>query len=128
MNIRKPNIFMSDCSYQYADGVYTIQGTHALKGRTEFLQVLKKDHFVCICACLMLFSIPVKKWDTRKVDEILGYGTYIYNHADDLEISEHRTIKNVLIQKYFFDIIVKRIKIENWRSNKNLSTGFNFSI
>nr|CAH7728599.1 unnamed protein product [Callosobruchus chinensis] len=109
--------------YQHKNGYSVIEGTKALKGREDISDELKEDHFVCLCACLILLSTPVRKWDTKKVDSALDNGRHVYSHADDLEISEKRIIKNILVGKHFFDIIVKQIKIENWRSNKNLKGG-----
>ncbi|CAG9770182.1 unnamed protein product [Ceutorhynchus assimilis] len=120
--------------YQYKKGIYVIEGTRGLvsgenlgedneeEARARIMK-LGEDHFACICACLMLLSLPIEKWDTKKVDEVLDHGNHIYSHADDLEMSEKRTIKNILIGKNFFDIIVKRVKIENSRDNRNLKTG-----
>ncbi|KAL1502117.1 hypothetical protein ABEB36_007309 [Hypothenemus hampei] len=128
-DLKKPE---NKVGYQYKNGRYTIEGTRALGGSEETNEEeeqragamkLQQDHFACICACLMLLSYPIDKWDTKKVDEILDYGNHIYAHADDLELSEKRTIKNILIGKQFFDIIVKKVKIENWRDNKNLNKG-----
>ncbi|KAJ8965790.1 hypothetical protein NQ314_003906, partial [Rhamnusium bicolor] len=107
--------------YRIKNGIYLIEGTKAIKERDAMCPELKQDHFVCLCACLMLLTCAVQKWDTKKVDQVIDHGAHVYSHADDLEISEKRTIKNVLIQKNFFDIIVKNIKIENWKDNKNLS-------
>lgn len=55
-------------------------------------------------------------------------GKHVYSHADDLDLSEKRIIKNVLIEKHFFDLIVKKIKIENWKDRKNINTGRNDSF
>ncbi|XP_030747485.1 uncharacterized protein LOC115875983 isoform X2 [Sitophilus oryzae] len=118
--------------YRYENGYYVIKGTRAMESSGDDANdeaaragtaELTEDHFCCICACLMLLSCPVEKWDTKKIDEVLDHGAHIYSHADDLEMSDKRTIKNILIQKNFFDIIVKKVKIENWKDNKNLSTG-----
>ncbi|CAH1118613.1 unnamed protein product [Phaedon cochleariae] len=109
--------------YQYKNGFYTIQGTKAVAGRKTVTEELKEDHFICLCACLVLLTCPVKKWDTKKVDKVLEYGKHVYSHAEDLNISQKRTIKNVLIGEHFFDVIVKSIKIENWRDNKSLNEG-----
>lgn len=43
--------------YQYKHGYYTIQGTAALEGGTEASKELKQDHFVCLCAALMLLKV-----------------------------------------------------------------------
>uniref|UniRef100_A0AAR5Q8U4 Uncharacterized protein n=1 Tax=Dendroctonus ponderosae TaxID=77166 RepID=A0AAR5Q8U4_DENPD len=119
--------------YQFRNGLYVIEGTRALKsadteeenedGIRRSPIELQEDHFACLCAGLMLLSCSVGKWDTKSVDEVLDHGNHIFAHADDLEMSEKRTIKNILIKKNFFDIIVKKIRIENWRDNRNLSAG-----
>lgn len=75
----------------------------------------------------MLMTCPVSKWDTKKVDAVIDNGAHVFSHADDLNISEKRIIKNILVDKYFFDLIVKRIKIENYSDRKNLSTGKMFN-
>ncbi|KAJ8921144.1 hypothetical protein NQ315_013615, partial [Exocentrus adspersus] len=107
--------------YQNKDGVFVLEGTNQLPGRGTVTDELKEDHFVCLCACLVLMTTPVHRWDTKKVDQVLEYGKHVFSHAEDLEISEKRTIKNVLIDRYFFDIIVKQQKIENWRNRKTMS-------
>lgn len=71
----------------------------------------------------MLIEVPLDKWDTAKVDYCLDQGKNIYNHADDLCATEKRIIKNVLIRKHFFDIIVKKIQILNYSQNKDMDTG-----
>ncbi|XP_050312085.1 uncharacterized protein LOC126747459 isoform X2 [Anthonomus grandis grandis] len=119
--------------YQYKKPNYVIEGTRALvaesaedegdEQKRAGVVELQEDHFACLCACLMLLSCPIEKWDTKKVDEVLDHGNHVYSHADDLEVSEKRTIKNILIRKNFFDIIVRKVKIENWRDNKNLNRG-----
>ncbi|KAJ8954133.1 hypothetical protein NQ318_005727 [Aromia moschata] len=113
--------------YQYKNGIYVVEGTKHLDDRQQISDELKPDHFACLCACLLLLTCPVKKWDTKKVNQVIDHGKHVFSHADDLEISERRTIKNVLIQRHFFDIIVKKLKIENWRDNKNLNTGESYT-
>lgn len=71
----------------------------------------------------MLLTTPIYKWDTKKVDKVLDSGKHVYTHADDLEVSEKRTIKNLLIDTHLFDIIVKQQKIVNTKSQKTLSKG-----
>lgn len=72
---------------------------------------------------MMLLLRPIKKWDTKTVDYVIDQGKHIFSHAEDLDVSEKRTIRNVLIHKYFFDVVVKRIEIVDWQDNKNLETG-----
>lgn len=108
--------------------MYVIEGTKQLTGRASVSDELKQDHFVCICACLMLLTTPIQKWDTKKVDQVLDNGKHVFSHAEDLDISEKRTIKNVLIDKHFFDIVIKQVKIENWRDKRNLPTGNTFPL
>ncbi|XP_060534310.1 uncharacterized protein LOC132706790 [Cylas formicarius] len=114
---------VSKGGYRYKSGFYVIEGARALEVREADASQLREDHFACLCACLTLLSVPIQKWDSKKVDEVLEYGNHVYSHADDLAVSDKRTIKNVLIGKNFFDVIVKRVRIENWRDNKDLSTG-----
>ncbi|CAG9829601.1 unnamed protein product, partial [Diabrotica balteata] len=114
--------------YHYQSGYCTILGTKALPGRKAVSADLKEDHFICVCACLLLLTTPVTRWDTRKVDLAIDYGIHVYSHADDLLISEKRTIKNILVGKHFFDIIIKLIKIEDWKQNRNLSKGIDYLL
>ena len=100
-----------------------IEGTRGLEGRDQISEVLKKDHFVCLCACLMLISCQIKKWDTKKMDQIFEQGEHVFSHAKNLDISDKRTIKNILVGKHYFDIIVKPIVINNWRKNRNVIMG-----
>lgn len=73
-------------------------------------------------------TCPINKWDTKKVDNVMDNGSHVYSKAEDLYISERRIIKNILMEKHFFDLIVKRIKIENYRDRKNLNTGKKYKI
>uniref|UniRef100_A0A6P7G2I3 Uncharacterized protein LOC114333566 isoform X1 n=2 Tax=Diabrotica virgifera virgifera TaxID=50390 RepID=A0A6P7G2I3_DIAVI len=114
--------------YHYQAGHCTILGTKALPNRKAVSADLKEDHFICVCACLLLLTTPVTRWDTRKVDLAIDYGVHVYSHADDLLISEKRTIKNILVGKHFFDIIIKLIKIEDWKQNRNLSKGIDYLL
>lgn len=102
--------------------MYVIEGTKALSDKTVSAE-LKEDHFICLCACLLLMTCPISKWDTKKVNGVIDNGVHVFSHAEDLNISEKRIIKNILVEKYFFDLIVKRIKIENYFDRKNLNTG-----
>ncbi|KAF5281690.1 hypothetical protein FQA39_LY17711 [Lamprigera yunnana] len=98
--------------YQLHDGMLTLQGTKALEDReTINYDELKKDHFVCICACLLLVNYPILRWDTKRVDYVIDQGCHIYDHAENLEISEKRIIRNVLMYKNFFDIIITSVRI-----------------
>ncbi|XP_056633873.1 uncharacterized protein LOC130443327 [Diorhabda sublineata] len=114
--------------YQYKDGYYTITGTKVLPNREAASEELTEDHFICICSCLILLTTPINKWDTKKVDLAMDYGMHVFSHADDLLISEKRTIKNILVGKYFFDIIIKMIKIEDWKQNRHLSLGIDYLL
>lgn len=68
-------------SYQYKNKRFVIEGTRAITGggaddeeeqqKRSGTAQLQEDHFACICACLMLLSLPVEKWDTKKVDEVI---------------------------------------------------------
>lgn len=108
--------------YQYKNKVYVIEGSKGLEDKSVSLE-LKEDHFVCLCASVMLMTCPVSKWDTKKVNIVIDNGIHVFSHADDLNISEKRIIKNILVEKHFFDLIVKRIKIENYMDRKNLNKG-----
>lgn len=105
------------------DGFYTIEGTKSLKGRDSASEELKPDHFVCLCAAIMLLNCPVNKWDSRRVDNVIKQGNHVYSHAEELNISEKRIIRNILIDQYFFDIVVKKIAITNPKLNKNFQKG-----
>lgn len=73
----------------------------------------------------MLMVTPIQKWDTRRVDRVLDNGQHVFSHAEDLEVSEKRTIKNVLIDKYFFDIVVKQLKIGRNKRSISASECYN---
>ncbi|GJQ78159.1 hypothetical protein Trydic_g2491 [Trypoxylus dichotomus] len=109
--------------FYYKDGFYVAEGTKSLEGSHEVSHVLKEDHFVCLCACLMVINCTIEKWDTKKIDLVIDQGKHIYSHATNVEISDKRTIKNILMCKHFFDVIVRPIKINNWRKNKNIDVG-----
>ncbi|KAF2899351.1 hypothetical protein ILUMI_06824 [Ignelater luminosus] len=110
--------------YQLYDGILVLHGSTALQGRYDIdYNELKEDHFVCICACLMVLNYPILKWDTKRVNYVIEQGKNIHAHAEFLEISQKRIIRNILIYKHFFDIIVTNVKIPNWKQNKNLDVG-----
>lgn len=109
--------------YQYKDGYYTIQGSGALEGGSVVEKQLKQDHFVCLCAALMLLKTPIDKWDVRKVDLVLEQGVKLYSECEELWPTERRLIYNILICDMYFDVVVKRIQFPTWQKNKNLSTG-----
>lgn len=115
--------FENKVGYQLSDGFYTICGTSALEGGNVASKDLKQDHFVCLCAALMLLKLPIEKWDTRKVNLVLDQGAQIYTECDELVPTEKRSIYNILICDTYFDIIVKPLKFPEWKKNKNLSTG-----
>lgn len=114
--------------YQFKDGLYVIEGTTMLEGRTVPSEILKEDHFVCICACLLLIIVPLRKWNYKKVDETIINGKYVFSHGDDLEKSKQRTIQNLFIDKYFFNLTIKEISIENKKLNANVSVGIDTLI
>ncbi|KAK5638442.1 hypothetical protein RI129_012737 [Pyrocoelia pectoralis] len=109
--------------YQLHDGMLTLRGSIALNGRAanEFYN-LKPDHFVCICACLMLLNYPILRWDTKRVNYIIDQGKHIYSHAENLSISDKRIIRNILMYQHFFDIIITTVKFPDWHDKQNLST------
>ncbi|KAK4878460.1 hypothetical protein RN001_010966 [Aquatica leii] len=107
--------------YQLNEDFLTLQGTKALEGRNEIdYDELKRDHFVCICACLLLLNYPILRWDTKRVDYVIDQGNHIYDHAENLSISEKRIIRNILIYQNFFDIIITSVKIPGG-NNRNLA-------
>lgn len=115
--------------YQLYDSILVLHGSTALQGRHEInYNELKEDHFVCICACLMVLNYPILRWDTKRVNYVIEQGKNIHSHAEFLEISQKRIIRNILIYKHFFDIIVTSVKIPDWKKNKNLDVGKKFEI
>nr|XP_022920512.1 uncharacterized protein LOC111428977 [Onthophagus taurus] len=114
--------------FQNRSGYWVVEGTRypTSPTREDVSDILKADHFVCICVCLTVISVPIKKWDTLKVNRVINQGQHIYSHAENLEHSEKRTIKNILIGKHFFDIIVKPIDVARWRGPHNITTGLKF--
>lgn len=114
---------MLNFSYQFRRGFNTIRGTTALPGFKSISGKLKEDHFVCICAGIMLLSCPVKEWDTEKVDYVMEKGKSIFAQTEDLSLSDKRILRNILIDKHYFDIVVKKVEISDWKSNKNVEMG-----
>lgn len=86
---------------------------------------LKDDHFICLVALLNVLTTSMPRWDTKRVDAVIDQGKRIYDLAEDLNETNKRFIKNILIGSHLFDIIVKKIKIEDWKKNKNLDVGMN---
>ncbi|KAB0791416.1 hypothetical protein PPYR_03216 [Photinus pyralis] len=109
--------------YQLSEGMLTLQGSTALHGRaTNEFYNLKPDHFVCICASLMLLNYPILRWDTKRVNYVVEQGNHVYSHAENFSISDKRIIRNILIYQHFFDIIITTLKFPDWHDKKNLST------
>lgn len=71
----------------------------------------------------MVINHPIRKWDTKRVDAVLDQGVHIFTHAKNIEVAMKRTIKNILMGKYFFDICVRKIVIPTWRKNRNIDVG-----
>ncbi|KAF5279335.1 hypothetical protein FQR65_LT15408 [Abscondita terminalis] len=118
------NLRQNRIGYQLNDHYLTLQGSKALKDRKIIdYDDLKPDHFVCLCACLLLLNFPILRWDTNRVDYVLDQGYHVFKHADNLAITEKRIIRNVLIYQHFFDVIVNAAKLPDGRSGslkKNL--------
>ncbi|CAG9853720.1 unnamed protein product [Phyllotreta striolata] len=104
---RKPE---NRVGYYFEDGMWILPGTKVLTNKSEVCEDLKEDHFICICACLMLFTTPIEKWSTKKVNSAYCIGKNVYCHAESLLIVEKRYIRNILIEKNFFDVIVKKLE------------------
>lgn len=107
----------------FRNGRFLLEGSKVLEDVGKVTGELKADHFVSIAACLMVISNPLKRWDTRRVDTVLDIGQHIFSHAENVEIASKRTIKNILMGKYFFDILVRQITIPSWKMNRNLDVG-----
>lgn len=90
----------------------TIQGTFGLGNRFGITGTVKKCHFISICALLGLLCKPIKEWSTKRVDYVFEAGTNLFPFIDNVNFADKRSIRNLLIDKYFFDIVVKRIHIQ----------------
>lgn len=64
----------------------------------------------------MLMNCPLEKWSTRKIDQIIDQGQQICAKTTDLTITAKRIIKNILIDKNYFDIVAKTSQETNWTS------------
>lgn len=80
---------------------------------------------MCLVSLLNVITTSMSRWDTKRVDAVIDQGKQIYALAEDLNETNKRTIKNILIGSHLFDVIVKKIKIEDWKRNKSLDVGLN---
>lgn len=71
----------------------------------------------------MLLNNPIKKWDDRKIDEVVDEGLHIYSHVDDFRVCSKKFITNVLIDDYLFDIVVYRMNFATFDSRHSLRAG-----
>ncbi|XP_017785360.1 PREDICTED: uncharacterized protein LOC108568662 [Nicrophorus vespilloides] len=103
-----------------------IEGTKSLASPGLNQVELMEDHFVCIAACLMVINKPIIAWDTKTVNRVFDIGNNVYVHADNLDVARKRTIRNILVGKHFFDIIITIIKIDDYKKSKNLEISLNY--
>lgn len=109
--------------YHKIDNKYKIEGSKGSTGAGECTSLLKEDYFVCLCASLLLLNHPLKKWNEKKIDSCLEQGQEIFSHAEDLDICSKKFIKNILIEDYFFSVVVKKMVFASYKLNKDLKTG-----
>lgn len=91
----------------------TIQGTQGLDDRMVVTGTVKNCHFISICTLLGLLCKPIKEWSTKRVDYVFESGVNLYPFIDNVNFADKRSIRNLQIDKYFFDIVIKRIPILN---------------
>nr|XP_015836513.1 PREDICTED: uncharacterized protein LOC657194 isoform X1 [Tribolium castaneum] len=109
--------------YHLVDKLYKIEGTRSLGGGGTVSDTLKEDYFVCLCACLLLLNLPIKRWDDRKIDTVLDQGIHIFSHVEDHDVCSKKFIKNILIDDYIFDIIANRVKFATYSSGRTFRSG-----
>ncbi|GLV36900.1 uncharacterized protein CBL_02265 [Carabus blaptoides fortunei] len=102
-----------------------IEGSSGLGERTEDDGQVKPCHFINLCAMIGLLNRPIKSWDTKRVDYVLDMGQTLFNYIDNTNFAEKRNIQNLLLDKHFFDILVKRLDIQNPVNRKNLTVALN---
>ncbi|XP_065172962.1 LOW QUALITY PROTEIN: uncharacterized protein [Atheta coriaria] len=112
--------------YVKVTNVEVIEGTKVLERPASDQVDLMEDHFASLAAALMVIHKPLENWTTKNVDKTIDLGKHIYDHADSLEQSRRRTIRNILVGKYFFDVIVKTIEIEPYKYRKNFKESLKY--
>lgn len=114
--------------YQKKNKVSVIEGTNVLEGRNEGVGEIKSCHFISVCAMIGLFGTTVNDWDTKRVDYIVRCGLNLFSYVDNPNFADSRNIDNLLIDRYFFDFIIKRIIIADERSVKNFKLALNHML
>lgn len=123
---KKPPKPRNYLGYQKRGRFVTIQGTSGLEGRMDMDGQVKVCHFICVCAMLGLVCKPLKKWTTKRVDYIFDSGTSLFPYIDNTNFADKRSIKNLLIDRYFFDVVIKRLVVEKPDRFKHIFAALKF--
>lgn len=105
--------------YQNYDGLYRIEGTTALKGRSPSGEV-KVCHFVGLVAMLLAAMHPLRTWDHFMVDSCFEKGQEIMDKSVNCGVCEKRVIKNVILDGKFINLNIKKIIVINENREKTL--------
>ncbi|XP_050667045.1 uncharacterized protein LOC126966832 [Leptidea sinapis] len=105
--------------YQMINGVYRIEGTTSLSGKSDSSDV-KSCHFVCLIAMLMATMHPIRTWDHLMIDTCIEKGLEIYEKATNRSVCEKRVIKNIILDGKFVNVNIKKILVVNENPEKTL--------
>ncbi|VVC87446.1 unnamed protein product [Leptidea sinapis] len=105
--------------YQMINGLYRIEGTTSLSGKSDSSDV-KSCHFVCLIAMLMATMHPIRTWDHLMIDTCIEKGLEIYEKATNRSVCEKRVIKNIILDGKFVNVNIKKILVVNENPEKTL--------
>lgn len=106
--------------YQKKGDFCVIEGSSKLLNRNEGKGEVKPCHFIGVCAMIGIFGRPIKLWDTRRVDYVLDTGNKLFGYVDKFNFADKRNITNLLFDKHFYDVIVKRVTVADDRKMRNI--------
>lgn len=110
---RETSFTKNRVGYHCRTPYYVLEGSQCLEKRNEGEGEVKACHFVGVCAMIGIFGRPIKQWDTQRVDYVLETGKKLFGYVDKISFADKRNITNLLFDKHFYDVIVKRLIISN---------------
>lgn len=102
------------------DNLFKIQGTTALHDRcTETDTPVRTCFFTGIYAILFVIHRPLHHWDYRCIDRCIEQGREIIRQSKDLNILSIRSISNVLLEEYSYNVLIKQIDVRPVTNSQN---------
>lgn len=112
--------------YKKQGRYHVIQGTKGLNDRMDITGSVKVCHFICVCSMLALICKPLKQWSHKRVNYVIDCGKNLFRYIDNTNFADKRNIKNLLVDRYFFDIVVRRVNIDFAMHLENFLSALNY--